>query len=207
MNRTAFAALAVAAALLVPAAGRAHDHHAMMDMQMMPMGKPMAGASVYNLPETWTDQDGKPLKLQDLRGRPVVLAMAYTACKEMCPMTVETMRRIEDKWAQRSQAPVTFAFFSFDTARDTPQHLKDYAAAHGLDAAHWRLLNGDEAAVRDLAAVLGVAYRREANGDFNHAYAISVLDADGVVAEQQTGLNTDVDAVLAKLAQLTPAKP
>ena len=49
---------------------------------------------------------------------------------------------------------------------DTPERLKAYAEDHGLDPAHWTLYHGDEKAVRELAAALGVRYRRDASGGF-----------------------------------------
>lgn len=199
--RILLAAGAVLLPLSAPMVGQAHDHQ----HHAMEMGQPLAGASVYNLAQIWTDQDGKAIPLASLRGRPVVLTMAYTSCKELCPMTVEAMRALERDWTQRSAAPVTFAFFSFDSARDTPARLKEYAAARGLDPAHWLLLHGDERAVRDLAAVLGISYRRDENGDYDHAYSISVLDAEGVLAAQQTGNGQRTDALLAKLSEVTGA--
>lgn len=201
MNTLSRLALAlVAAALFGPLPALAHDHqhhHADMDM-----AQPMSGKSVYNLAGAWTDQDGRTVDLSSLRGQPVVVAMAYTSCKEMCPLTVETMRQIGAAWAKHSDRPLKLAFFSFDSARDTPQRLKEYAQTKGLDPAQWSLYHGDPAAVRMLAAVLGLSYRQDDKGDFDHSYAITLLDADGVVAYQRTGLQQDPADWVAQLAKL-----
>ena len=190
-------ALCLGLGLAMPVYALAHDHTAMS------MEHPLSGQSIYNIPNTWESQDGQMSDLKSLRGQPVVIAMVYTNCKDMCPLTVEAMRQIGDEWAKRSHHPVTFVLVSFDDVRDTPQHLKEYAEAHKLDARHWTLFHGDASAVRNLAAVLGVAYRKDANGDFDHAYAITLLDAEGVIAYQQTGVQQDMGVWMAMLGNLT----
>jgi protein SCO1/2 len=175
-----------------------HDHHAMEGMT-----QPVSGQSLYNLSGQWTTQDGNTVGLASLAGQPVILAMAYTSCKEMCPLTVETMRKIALEWAKRSKAPVKLVFFSFDTDRDTPGHLKEYAEARGLDPAQWTLFHGDASAVRELAAALGISYRKQDNGDFDHGYAITLLDQGGVIAYQQTGLTQDNAEWMEHLGKVT----
>ena len=71
---------------------RAHDHAHMMQMHA---AQPLSGASVYNLSSRWTDQDGKTVELKSLSGKPVVIAMAYTSCKDICPLIVANMVAIE----------------------------------------------------------------------------------------------------------------
>src|SRR5690606_27397494 len=51
--------------------------------------------SIYNLPSTWTNQDGQDLELQELRGKVLVMVMVYTSCKAACPRLVADMRNIE----------------------------------------------------------------------------------------------------------------
>jgi len=179
---------------------KAHDH-TNMTMPTMETA-PLSGQSLYNLPNPWTTQNGETRQLVSLKGSPVVVAMVYTSCKEMCPLTVESMRKIGDAWAKKSKTPLRFALFTFDVDRDIPTRLKDYSLAHKLDDGNWTLFHGDEAAVRNLAATLGVSYRKDANGDFDHAYAITLLDADGAIAYQQAGTQQDMKEWMAQLTKL-----
>jgi protein SCO1/2 len=39
--------------------------------------------------------------------------------------------------------------------------------------------------------VLGIRYKRDARGDFDHSNVISVLDREGVIRHQQLGLGQD----------------
>jgi protein SCO1 len=184
MMRVAITLLTFAVSLFLtpPASVRAHDHEHMSHMKA---SEPLPGTSIYNLTSSWTNQDGKPVTLDSLRGEPVVVAMAYTSCKDICPMIVADMVAIEDRIKESSPTKIRFAFFSIDSAVDTPERLKAYAEDHGLDPAHWTLYHGDDKAVRELAAALGVRYRRDASGGFDHSAIISLLNADGSIVFQQ----------------------
>jgi len=165
--------------------GLAHEHH------MTEQSKPVSGDSLYNLPSAWTTQSGKPVHLEIFRGQPVVMSMIYTHCEQMCPLTVEHMRKIETDVENHNLGPVRYILFSFDSVRDTPNRLRSYAAMRGLDPAHWTLMHGDPDAVRELAATLGISYRQEPNGEFDHSFAVTLLDRNGVIAAQQTDLQED----------------
>ena len=181
-------------------AAEPHEHHEHHEMEA---GTALPGASLYNLTSEWTTQEGRRGRLGWLQGRPVVAAMVYTSCKEMCPMTIEQIRQVQDEVTRRSLGPVHYVLWSFDSEKDTPQHLKDFAEARGLDPHDWTLMHGDPAAIRELAAVLGISYRRDAKGDFDHSYAITLLDGQGIVAYQQTGLRSNPDEFISRIAAMT----
>lgn len=173
----------------------AHEH-----MPAMAMGHPLPGQSIYNLESEWTNQGGVPIRLAALRGRPVLAAMVYTHCKDVCPLITEKMLAIGDKLPAKSG--VQFVLFSMDWVRDTPAQLTIFAAQHHLDLRQWTLLHGDESAVRELAAVLGVSFHRDANGDFQHSIAIFLLDSNGVVSAQENDLQAPPDAMVRNVRQL-----
>jgi protein SCO1/2 len=58
--------------------------------------------------------------------------------------------------------------------------------------------------VRELAALLGVIYREDANGSFAHSNVITVLNAEGEIVYQQPGLNLPPDEIAAKLKAIFP---
>ena len=191
---------AAAAALVAIGAGTAHAH----DMQHMTMDGPAepTSASLYNLESTWTNQDGASVPLGALVGKPVVAAMGYTSCKDMCPAIVANMMWIEKHLPQDAAKRVTFAFFSINSAVDTPATLKTYANEHGLDPGRWTLFHSDDDAVRELAAALGVGYRSDGQGGFDHAAVISLIDDKGEIVVQQRGTQASSDELLAALNNL-----
>lgn len=180
-----------------PARVSAHDHD-----HMMKTSEPLSGTSIYNLTSGWTNQDGKRVKLESLRGEPAVVAMGYTSCKDICSMIVADMVAIEDRAKEASLKGIHFAFFSLDSAIDTPERLTAYAKDHGLDPAHWTLYQGDDKAVRELAAALGVRYRRDAAGGFDHSAIITILDVDGRIVTQQLDAQANTEEMVKKLTTL-----
>ena len=130
---------------------------------------PISGRSIYNLDEIWTNQEGVSMPLASLRGVPVVAAMGYTTCKDICPAIVVDMMWIEKHLKPEASGRVRFAFFSFDPEADTPERLTLYMQAHGLEPDRWSLFTSDDEAVRDLASALNVGYRPGGQGGFDHS--------------------------------------
>jgi protein SCO1 len=191
----------IAAGLLSSLAALAAGDHDHMSHMMKP-AEPLPGTSIYNLTSSWTNQDGKQVTLGSLRGEPVVVAMGYTSCKDICPMIVADMVAIEDHAKASSLKRVRYAFFSLDSAVDTPERLTAYAKDRGLDLGDWALFHGDDTAVRELAAALGVRYRRNASGGFDHSAVITILDGDGRIVAQQPDITANTDAMVKTITTL-----
>jgi protein SCO1/2 len=167
---------------------------------------PLSGSSIYLAASTWTDMDGKPALLRSLRGKPVALAMVYTNCTTACPLLLANLKLIESALSPEVRGGVWFALASFDSERDRPDVLKKFAAARDLDPSRWRLFHGDPAAVRELAMLLGVRYKRNAQGDFDHSNIITILDGEGVVRHQQVGLGSNAAEAADLLASLARSR-
>lgn len=168
-------------------AGHPHDH----GLAEAPAPAAPSGHSIFHLPSRWTTHRGDEIQLSNLGGRVQVLAMVYTHCQAACPRILADMRWIRAR-VDRG-APVGFVLVSIDPERDTPERLAAFADESGLAGDDWLLLRGSDEDVRELAAVLGVRYRRVSEGDFSHSNLISVLDPQGVVVHRQIGLGVDVD--------------
>ncbi len=181
--------------MAVPVAAVAHDaghRHERLEAE-----KP-SSESVYNLTTKWVTEEGKPFYLKQLRGKPAVVAMLYTSCQSACPLIVEDMKKIQRELQKKFQSSVSFLAVSLDPKRDSPVVLKEYKKAHVLNE-QWTLVRGSASAVRSLAAVLGVKYKREIGGEFQHSYLISVLDKGGVIAFQRVGLGQDSKGAVSAL--------
>lgn len=170
-----------------------------------PCCRPLAAATNYTdkslflLDSIWTTDAGKSVKLGALRGRPQVVAMFFASCQFTCPITVSDLQRIEAALPENLRGQVGFTLISFDSVRDTPAALRTFRASRELGGDNWTLLRGEPDDVRELAALLGVIYKRDANGDFAHSNLITVLNAEGEIVLQQPGLNLPPDEIVAKL--------
>ncbi|HVV01445.1 MAG TPA: SCO family protein, partial [Verrucomicrobiae bacterium] len=99
----------------------------------------------------------------------------------------------------RTNVDVTLV--SFDSERDTPAELAKYRKAWNLPA-DWELLSGKNDDVRELAALLGIQFKKTADAGFAHSNVITLLNQDGEVVFQQTGLEAKPDEMRRKIAQL-----
>ncbi len=175
----------------------AHGVHHQPDENLV---RPPSSESIYNLKSKWTTMAGVTSSLSILRGHPMVVAMGYTSCEGACPVIVEDMKRIEAKLPDKIRSGVQFVFFSFDSVRDTPTQLKKFATLHKVDLNQWTFFQGPPEAVREMAAVLGVGYKKDSEGNFDHLNVISFIDADGVVKFQLQGLSQSADQFETKLS-------
>ncbi len=163
---------------------------------------PFTRNSLYQLGVTFTDDTGHSVALASLRGRPVVLNMFFASCGYACPLTVTDLLAIQDQLPAELRAKAVFVLVSFDVARDTTAVLAKYRSQRGLDG-QWVLLRGDDDSVRELAALVGVKYKQEADGMFAHSNLITILNAEGEVVHQRTGLKGGLDEAATALAAAT----
>ncbi|MBL9175911.1 MAG: SCO family protein [Verrucomicrobiales bacterium] len=166
-----------------------------------PTNSPPTGGSLYQLESIWTSDVGARVRLRVLEGRPQVVALFFTHCEYACPVLVRDLKRIEAALPETIRPSVDFLLISLDSERDTPAVLAEYRESHRLGLDHWTLLTGAGDDVRELAALLGVNYRKDARGQYSHSNLITVLNARGEVIHQQAGLDQDPAATVAALVK------
>ena len=175
-----------------------HHHHAEEKTGKTPELK---GESLYNSSTDWRDASGKATALNSFRGQKIILTMAYTNCTYTCPLTVAKLKKIESELAAKGVSDYKIVMASFDTARDTPAQLAAYMKKQNLPAARWVWLSPKaDKDVRELAALLGIVYSKDKQGEFSHSNIIVLLDQEGVVRERLEGLSTDHKGFVARLA-------
>lgn len=160
--------------------------------------------SLFQLDARWTDDTGRELALRDLRGETLVVTMMFTHCAYACPMLVQDLRKIREQLPPAIRARARFVLITFDTERDTVEVLKAYRDAQTLDD-RWTLLRGSASDTQTLAMLLGIQFRREANGQFGHSNVITVLNPDGEIVHQRTGLRGGLEGAAEAIVRITPA--
>lgn len=161
---------------------------------------PIPDQSLYQLDSQWTSDQGRVIRLGNLQGQPQVIAMVFTSCEFACPIIVNDMKRIADALSPEAQRKVNFTLISFDHERDTPEKLLAFRKRMGLPMAGWTLLRGEADDVRELAALLGVNYRKDARGQYAHSNLITVLNARGEIVAQESGLNIRTEGIVEKIS-------
>ncbi|MEP6504828.1 MAG: SCO family protein [Betaproteobacteria bacterium] len=154
----------------------------------------LPGDSLYRLNPRLTDQDGHAFELGSGRGAPVLVSMFYSSCEMVCPVLFETIAQTLKQLPAASREAVRIVMVSFDPERDTVAILKQTADKHGCDP-RWSLVRGSAADARQVAAALGVQYRRLPSGEFNHSSSVILLDREGRIVQRSGSLGS-VDAAL-----------
>ncbi len=146
--------------------------------------------SIWQLGGVWRNQRGEPVPLPALGGKWQVLCMGYTSCAYACPRITAIMQAIERSLSPAAAARTQFTFASFDSVRDTPEHLLAHARTARLE--RWNFLTADAESVLELAAVLGVKYEPY-EGDFAHSNVVFVLNPAGEIVVRLEGLSASPD--------------
>jgi protein SCO1/2 len=154
------------------------------------------------------DQDGSVVNLRDdYAGRPLVISMIFTSCHHVCPMTTKhlasSVRAAREALGSDSFDVVTIGF---DTANDTPEAMRSFAKAQGVDDARWRFLSGSAATVERLGRDLGFIFFPTSRG-FDHINQSTVVDRDGVVYRQVYGVTFELPWLVEPLKQLVFNRP
>lgn len=153
--------------------------------------KEISDLSIYNLPSTWTTQEGETIELKELQGNVLVMVMIYTSCKAACPRLVADMRHIEQRVSAPNKDKVKYILVSIDPTVDTPERLKEFARENKMEGSQWLFLRSSEDNTREFAATLAVNYKKISPIDFSHSNIISVFNTKGELDYQQEGLGID----------------
>jgi protein SCO1/2 len=130
---------------------------------------------------------GTPLRMSELRGRPVIVSMIYTSCVHICAPTTAQLRG-SVREARKTLGEKSFSVVSvgFDTLHDTPGQLADFARSLRIDDPDWYFATADAATVAALSRDLGFSYA-PAVGGFDHLVQTTILDDRGRVYRQIYG--------------------
>lgn len=115
----------------------------------------ITGASYANKLEL-PDPSGQMRRLDEFKGKVVVVFFGFTQCPDVCPTTLAELAAVR-KALGADGARVQPIFVSVDPQRDTPEVLKAYAQAFGDDVV---ALRGDEAQTKAAAQEFKVFYSK-----------------------------------------------
>lgn len=122
--------------------------------------------------------------------------MFYASCQMTCPLIIDTLRAVEHQLTTAERARLRVLLVTFDPQRDTAAALSALAKARRIEASRWTLARTSPEKTRELAAALGIQYRRLDDGNFSHGSTLVLLSADGrVLARTSTLGKPDADFV------------
>jgi protein SCO1/2 len=156
---------------------------------------------------TFTNADGKPVRLEDFRGKPLVLSMVYTSCYQICPMTTRHLAKVVEKARDAlDDDSFSVAVIGFDTKVDTPDAMQYFANKQGISNKNWNLLSVNEQDLEALSKDLGFLYYPTSSG-YDHLIQATIIDADGKVYRQVYGQVFDTPLLVDPLLELVLGRP
>ena len=129
---------------------------------------------------SFTDQDGKRLTQNDLKGRVWIADFFYTQCVSACPVLTSKLILLQQKLKNTN---VRFISFSVDPENDTTPALKSYAKLWQGDETRWTLLRTDPTGLAAVAAGFKVAVGPGDSKDnpILHSSLFMLIDQNGKV--------------------------
>ncbi len=128
----------------------------------------------------FVDQHGQPRRLRDFRGQAVVLTFIYTRCPlpNFCPLMTKNFQELQARFSKEFPGKAHLLSVTLDPDFDTPQVLKNYAAASQADLAMWTFATGTREQMDFVTELFGV-YRETANGLINHDLRTALISPEG----------------------------
>jgi protein SCO1/2 len=146
------------------------------------------------------DEEGKDVTLSKYtsRGRPIILAMVYYECPNLCNMLLngltDSLKSLD--WTPGDQFDIVAVSIN---PRETPDlaakkkaaYIKAYGRSQvpGGTASGWHFLTGEESQIKRLASEVGFGYRYDKQEQqYAHAAVIDVLTPEGKVSRYLYGI-------------------
>lgn len=148
------------------------------------------------------DRAGNPVRLSDLRGRPLVVSLIYTSCYHSCSVFTRYLGEIVDV-AREALGEDAFAVatIGFDSANDSPERMAIYARRQGIDTPGWMFLSADAGTTSAVTRELGFSYAASPKG-FDHMAQVTIIDGEGRVYRQVYGDRFEPPALVEPLKEL-----
>jgi protein SCO1/2 len=137
-----------------------------------------------------TTQDGRTLRLSDLRGKVVVLTFIYTRCPlpDFCPLMdrkISELASLVGPDSERAQK-VRLLSVSFDPEHDTPEDLARHAKAMGARPPLWTFAVASHVELQKVAEPLGLSYG-PTEREIIHTLSTAVIGPDGRLVRLERG--------------------
>jgi protein SCO1/2 len=121
-----------------------------------------------------TDHTGKPRRLEDFRGKAVVLFFGFTHCPDVCPTTLADIAGAVKQLGPDAER-VQVLMVSVDPERDTPDALAKYVTAFDP---RFLGMYGDLEATRRVAREFKIFFEKRGNS-VDHSAQSYVIDPQG----------------------------
>lgn len=139
----------------------------------------------------FTNQLGKKVSLNDLRGRILVIDFFFTRCPGICPGLARSMKRLQDSFV-KNDSIVQFISISVDPQHDSVSQLRKFADHFNVNHDTWWFVTGNKKEIYDFALNELKAGLADTDVDtaFIHTENFFLLDSNRIVRGWYNGFDT-----------------
>jgi cytochrome oxidase Cu insertion factor (SCO1/SenC/PrrC family) len=159
-----------------------------------------AAAGSDKLPNiAMTDQHGRAVSLQSLRGKPVLVAFIHTQCEGPCELITSRMKQVAQALGTNFSSEVTMLSVTTEPDEDGPRELLAYARARGVNTKGWVFLTGAPSKVHRLLAAYGVLAEENRS---DHVIEVFLIAPGGRQVSAYNGVTTPPDKIAADISKI-----
>lgn len=146
-----------------------------------------------------------------ISGKIGVVGYIFTNCPDICPLTTNNMRMIQERAKKEGLSEIEFVSISFDPDVDKPRVLKKYMELRRLDKSNWDFLTGETEIIASLMKEVGVFAFPSDSAILNsgkkiyfyvHTDRISLFDRKGKIRKNYLGSEINIEEIIADLKKI-----
>ena len=156
---------------------------------------------------TLLDREGRPVRLSDYRGKPLLVNFIYTGCFQVCPTSTRALAEaLQAMSGGFDTTQFNVVSIGFNQPADSPQAMKAFALQHRIGSPNWNFLSAPAAIVDTLTREFGFVYAPTQAG-FDHLLQVGIVDANGRLVAQVYGDDFSADRLGEPLRRLLADQP
>jgi len=149
---------------------------------------------------TFTNQLGKTVTLDSLKGKILVIDFFFSRCPTICPSMAKSMKKLQNSFVNSKDSIVQFITISIDPTHDSVPQLRKFANQFTSNHDSWWFVTGDKKSIYDFALHEIKANIADVGADtaFPHTEYFFLLDRERVVRGWYNGFDTIKQAKLVR---------
>jgi len=158
------------------------------------------------------DQTNNPVAFPNLiKGKIAIVNYIFTNCPDICPLSTNNMRIIQERLKKENIRNVSFVSISFDPEQDSPETLRKFAEVRNLDLRNWSFLTGRKATIDSIMKRIGILAVKGDSTVFKdgrkiyyyiHTDRISLLDPNGKIRKHYLGSKAPIEEIITDVKKL-----
>ena len=148
----------------------------------------------------FTNQLGKKVTLEQLKGKIIVVDFFFSRCPSICPLMAHNMKRLQNSFVNSNDSIVQFVSVSIDPEHDSVPQLRKYANRYTSNHDSWWFVTGNKKDIYEFALGEMKASVADVHVDtaFIHTENMFLLDKNRVIRGWYNGLDTTRLATLVR---------